>query len=298
MPELVPTWEGLVELSGGGDVEARFLSLWCPPPYITGCAQAVWVDPTGREEPALLRNYDFAPALLEGNWLATRWIGRHVLAMGDCLWGALDGLNEAGLSASLSFGGRTVCGTGFGVPLVLRYLLEVAQTTAEAIKLLKRVPSSMSYNITLLDRHADWATVFIAPDRPAEVTRQKATTNLQHRVEWPEHARATRAVERLECLERTVAAAACAGDVACALLQPPLFQTTYLRGYGTLYSAMYRPRSGTAELLWADQRWSQSLDAFKDGERKVTYLADAPEGASPDSTADTVATDVRRIAMD
>ena len=84
MPELVPVWEQLAELAGGGDVEARFLSLWCPPAYIAGCSQTVWIDPQGRDEPALLRNYDFAPALLEGNWLATRWTGRRVAAMGDC----------------------------------------------------------------------------------------------------------------------------------------------------------------------------------------------------------------------
>jgi len=54
MPELVPTWERLVELAGGGDVESRFLSLWCPPPYIVGCSQAVWMDPAGKEEAALL----------------------------------------------------------------------------------------------------------------------------------------------------------------------------------------------------------------------------------------------------
>jgi predicted choloylglycine hydrolase len=123
MPELVPTWERLVALAGGGDVEARFLSLWCPPPYIAGCSQAIWVDPLGNEEPALLRNYDFAPGLLEGSWLATRWSGQRVAALGDCLWGALDGLNDAGLAAALSFGGRTVSGTGFGIPLVLRYVL-------------------------------------------------------------------------------------------------------------------------------------------------------------------------------
>jgi hypothetical protein len=31
MPELVPTYERLVELAGGGDVAARMLSLWRPP---------------------------------------------------------------------------------------------------------------------------------------------------------------------------------------------------------------------------------------------------------------------------
>ncbi len=94
MPELVPTWERLVELAGGGDVGSRFLSLWCPPPYITGCSQGVWIDPQGQEPPALLRNYDFAPGLLEGSWLATRWRGQRVAALGDCIWGALDGLKR------------------------------------------------------------------------------------------------------------------------------------------------------------------------------------------------------------
>ena len=118
----------------------------------------------------------------------------------------------------------------------------------------------MSYNITLLDRHADGATLFLAPDRPAELTRHAATTNFQHHVEWHDHARATRSVERLECLEQLLGAAGSAEDVTQALLQPPLFQSSYLRGYGTLYTAVYRPQSGRVELLWPGVRWAQSLE--------------------------------------
>jgi len=285
MPELVPTWQRLVELAGGGDVEARFLSLWCPPPYIVGCSQAVWLDPTGADEPALLRNYDFAPALLEGTWLATRWCGQRVVAMGDCIWGVLDGMNEAGVAASLSFGGRTVSGTGFGIPLVLRYLLEVAQSTAEAVALLQRVPVSMSYNITLLDRKAEWATVFVAPDRPTEVTARKVTTNFQHEVEWPEHARATRSVERLASLQQRIDAPASLRSTVDALLEPPLFQSAYLRGYGTLYSVVYRPRSGHIELLWPGQRWAQTVQSFAEGRREIVYTPGADATASPDESA-------------
>ena len=35
MPELVSTYERLVELAGGSDTAARFLSLYRPPPYLT-----------------------------------------------------------------------------------------------------------------------------------------------------------------------------------------------------------------------------------------------------------------------
>lgn len=271
MPELVSTWEHMVALAGGGDIESRFLSLWCPPPYIAGCSQAVWVDHKGRDEPVLLRNYDFAPLLLEGNWLATRWTGPRVAAMGDCLWGALDGLNEAGLAASLSFGGRAVSGTGFGIPLVLRYLLEVAQTTAEAVHILQRVPVNMCYTVTLLDVQGDWATVFVSPDRPTEVTRRNAVTNYQHQVDWPEHARATHSVERRACLQTQLDGPGTAEDAVNALLRPPLYQTSWLRGYGTLYCAAYRPRSGTVELSWPDQRWMQPLHQFTEGARNIRY---------------------------
>jgi predicted choloylglycine hydrolase len=168
-----------------------------------------------------------------------------------------------------------VSGTGFGIPLVLRYVLEVAQDTAEAITLLQRLPVSMSYSITLLDRRAEWATVFVAPDRAVEVTRRKVVTNFQHQVEWPEHARATRAEERLASLQQRIDASGPLQDAVNALLQPPLFQSAYLRGYGTLYSAVYRPRSGAVELLWPGQRWAQTMDSFVDDRREIVY---APGG--------------------
>ncbi len=275
MSELVPTWERLVELAGGGDVESRFLSMWCPPPYIGGCSQAIWIDPSGNEEPALLRNYDFAPLLLEGSWLATRWSGQRVAALGDCLWGALDGVNESGLAAALSFGGRTVSGTGFGIPLVLRLVLEVAEDTASAIRLLQRVPASMCYSITLLDRRGDWATVFVSPDRPTEVTRLKVVTNFQHKVEWEQHARATQAVQRRDGLQGLVDGGVPMRQVVDGLLRAPLYQSAFLRGHGTLYSAIYRPRSGQVELLWPQQSWAQSLTDFTEGQRDIVYPTDA-----------------------
>ena len=52
MPELVPSYEILAELAGGGDLEARFLSFYSPPPYLSGCSQAVWPG----NEPMLVRN--------------------------------------------------------------------------------------------------------------------------------------------------------------------------------------------------------------------------------------------------
>jgi predicted choloylglycine hydrolase len=181
-----------------------------------------------------------------------------------------------------------VSGQGFGIPVVLRYVLEVAETTAEAVALLQRLPISMCYSITLLDRHADAATVFVAPDRPAEVTRRNAVTNFQHQVDWPEHARATHAEERLQALQQQLDGPGTLTDATAALLQPPLFQAAYLRGYGTLYSAVYRPLSGQVELLWPGQQWLQNVDQFAPGQRDIVYTPQAAEdvGPSPVELAD------------
>ena len=138
MPELVGTYDRLVDLAGGGDVAARMLSLYRPPPYLSGCSQAAIAGP----DPMLVRNYDYAPSRLEGVVQSTAW-GRHrVIGMSDCLWGLLDGINDAGLVVSLTFGGRRVLGDGFGIPVVVRYLLETCATVAEAREALGKVPET------------------------------------------------------------------------------------------------------------------------------------------------------------
>ena len=76
----------MVELVGGGDLEARFLSLYDPPAFVAGCTQALWTHRT----PALVRNYDYAPSLFDGLILRSAWNGTGVVAMTDCVWGVLD----------------------------------------------------------------------------------------------------------------------------------------------------------------------------------------------------------------
>ena len=76
----------------------------------------------------LVRNYDYPASRLEGIVYLTEWSGRRVLGMSDCLWGLLDGVNDAGLAVSLTFGGRRDVGDGFGIPIVVRYLLEICDT--------------------------------------------------------------------------------------------------------------------------------------------------------------------------
>ena len=70
-------------------------------------------------------------------------------------------MNSDGLAVSLTFGGAKGAGPGFGIPLIVRYLLEVAGTTSEAVTTLSRLPISMSHNLTLTDRGGETCTAYV-----------------------------------------------------------------------------------------------------------------------------------------
>ena len=149
MPELVPIWSALVAATGADELGARMLTLYDPPPLLSGCSQAALPG-----EAALVRNYDYDPNLFDAVVLETRFAGTRVIGMADQLWGLLDGVNDRGLAVSFTFGGRRCAGRGFSVPIVVRYLLETCATVAEGVAALERIPVQAAYNVTLVDRHA------------------------------------------------------------------------------------------------------------------------------------------------
>ncbi len=225
MPELVPVHERLVELAGSRALDARLLSLYNPPAFVSGCSQVAWT----RDRPALIRNYDYPASRLEGQLLLTAWGERRVLGMSDCLWGLLDGMNDRGLAASLTFGGSVATADGFAIPLVMRYLLEVCDTVQQACEVLARVPIHTSQNVTLLDRDGDFMTAYIAPGQPTQFQRTPIATNHQQTVQWPQYERAVRSVARKSFLTRLLADPALAtGDLLEAFLAAPLYSPSHL----------------------------------------------------------------------
>ena len=281
MPELTPIYDELCNLAGGGDVESRFLSFYCPPPYLTGCSQAVWSG----DEPLLVRNYDYNPKAVDAVLLKTRWGGRRVMGMSDGLFGLVDGMNDAGLVASLTFGGRQATGEGFGVPVILRYILQTCETVAEARDVLVRVPCHMSYNVTVLDRNRDYLTAYLAPDREALITHAAVATNHQERVEWKSHARFTATVERERfLLQRLTLHPETREKFMGSFLKPPLYSLAFSHGFGTLYTAAYRPAHREVEVLWPGRNWRKSFDGFSEDVVTVNYpapYANAAEAGVP-----------------
>ena len=263
MPELMPAYDRVVELAGGSDLAARMLSLYKPPPYLAACSQGAWMR---HGDPVLVRNYDYAPSRMEGVIWSTG-ILRRVIGMSDCLWGLLDGMNDAGLAVSLTFGGRRVLGDGFGIPIVVRYLLETCEDVSSAREALARLPFSLAHNLTLVDRGGDVLTAYVSPDREPIFREFPVATNHQGIVEWPEQARATRTIERerhiVDLLDDPDTTGSSFED---AFLRAPLFSTAYGSGFGTLYTAAYRPASGLADFRWPAFSWRLGFDSFEESE--------------------------------
>lgn len=268
MPKMWPTYLHLCEITNADIDIARFLTGFQPPAYISACAQAV-ID---SDEIQLVRNYDYHPELLEGTLLLSKWNDQKVMGTSDCLIGIVDGMNEAGLCVSLTFGGRKEVGYGFGIPFILRYVLEFCTTTREAVKELKSIPSHMSYNVTVVDKKGEIKTLMLAPDKAPLVTSIAFATNHQGNVDWPENAQFNQTVKRYNFIENYLKSKNISSkELAKAFLHPPLYNTKFTEGFGTLYTSVYQPEKLRMELLWPNASMEQSFDDFVEKQVLIQY---------------------------
>jgi len=268
MPEMWPTYQRLCKLGKGDKIAARFLTGFQPPAYISGCSQAV----TTGKDIQLVRNYDFHPDLMEGTQLLTCWNKKKVIATSDCLIGVVDGMNDHGLAVSLTFGGRKEVGVGFGIPFILRYVLEFCSTVDEAVAALIRIPSHMSYNVTVVDKTGQFKTVQLAPDRTPVVTDASFTTNHQGIVDWPENAAFNKTLERSSFLKKMLSGKNVnSNQVADAFLKAPLYNTKFKEGFGTLFTSIYRQLEDKVVLRWPRTSVEQTFDNFQEVYKLINY---------------------------
>ncbi|GGK72167.1 C45 family autoproteolytic acyltransferase/hydolase [Amphritea balenae] len=267
MPELVPLYQELLKLLDCDDLQARFLSLYCPPTFYSGCSQLIYK----KHEPVIIRNYDFPAFLCEGTILRSHWRDKQVIAMADCVWGVLDGINDAGLGVSINYGGRLVEGKGFGITIVVRYILETCSNVDEAIAVLKRVPVHLDYNIALLDKAGNHATVFIAPDRDICVTQATTSTNHQGPQEPGKPLFLEDSGIRLDALN-TLASPRESNlqETISAFLHPPLYRC-HENSSGTLYTAVYNPTQGTVSYIWPHYSLNLSFDQLTEQTLDIHY---------------------------
>ncbi len=280
MPEMQPLYERFREASNDCPVAAQFLTGYQPPAYLVSCSQAVLLN----EEPLLIRNYDLSPDLSENLLTQSNWLGQEVIGTNECLWGLDDGMNKSGLVASLTFGGSNKVGKGFGIPFIVRYVLQTCENVKQAIKVLQRVPSHMAYNVTLVDKLGDFATVMLAPDQPAIVTRERCITNHQTRVTWPQQAAFSKTVERKQFLDKLLASSKMSEQqLREAFLAAPLLSGNYPQQFGTVYTAVYKPVSGTMSYHWpAEEAWKHSFANFRETSKTVSLGKQTNPGKQAD----------------
>jgi predicted choloylglycine hydrolase len=267
MPEMLPIYESFLEASNDCPIAAQFLTGYQPPAYLVNCSQAVLLD----EEPLLIRNYDLSPDLSENLLTKSNWLGQEIIGSNECLWGLDDGMNKSGLAASLSFGGRNKVGKGFGIPFILRYMLQTCENIKQATKVLQRVPSHMAYNVTLLDKQGAFATVMVAPEQAAIVTHERCITNHQTRVTWPQQAAFSKTLERKQFLDELLARGKVnEHQLRKAFLATPLRSTNYPQKFGTVYTAVYKPLSESMSYHWpAEKAWRHSFADFRASAKTV-----------------------------
>ncbi|MDO7728482.1 MAG: C45 family autoproteolytic acyltransferase/hydrolase [Loktanella sp.] len=298
MPELTTVYDRLVAVAGGSDRAARFLSTWCPPTYLGGCSLAAIAS---KKHVRLVRNYDLSPELNEGLLLRTQWLGRPVMGMVEFLWGLSDGINDAGLSVALAYGGRSETGVGFGITTIVRYVLETCNTVDDALAVLDRVPSHMAYNLVLADASGRTASVEMAPGGGMTKMPLAVATNHQGGAPAADRPTFTRTFERRSHLEKLQIKPR---KLNRQFLKAPLLQDRYEQGFGTLFTAEYDPKALTLGLTLNGERWDQAVDNFTEGQRVVNYATnsglaqsiDAPYGDVDWSKAASV--DWTRVAQD
>ncbi len=268
MPEMWPTYKRLCKLAKADDLAARFLTGFQPTAYISACSNAV----LSGKEIQLVRNYDYHPNLMEGTQLLSAWNGKKVIATSDCLIGVIDGMNEDGLAISLTFGGRKEVGVGFGIPFILRYVLEFCSNLEEAVEALVRIPSHMSYNVTVVDKTGAFKTVRLAPDKKPVITDAAFTTNHQGAVDWSENAAFNKTMERSAFLEKMLAKKGIkASAIADSFLQKPLYNTKFKEGFGTLFTAVYQPAKGVVEMRWPGIKVTQTFEGFQEQYKLINF---------------------------
>jgi predicted choloylglycine hydrolase len=151
-------------------------------------------------------------------------------------------MNEHGLCASLSYGGSDDTGKGFGVSLVLKYVLDFCKTTREAIEIFKRVPVSMAYNITLIDSINHVVTLELSPFEDPIVLARPFAVNQQGDFDLNNYAMFSNSQERQQTIKELLFDPLVSIEsFVTAFSYSPLFSTDYDKNFGTLYTGIFNP---------------------------------------------------------
>ena len=127
------------------------------------------------------------------------------------------------------------------------------------------------------DRENRFETLAVVPGQEMLKMGTRVSTNHQPGSSWPIYEEKVHTHYRYQYLDEVTGAAQLSShEFSRRFLQPPLYNTQFGRGFGTLYSAAFYPQSRTCEYLWPEQVWSFDLDKFDERKYRINFVD--PEG--------------------
>ncbi|HLR67189.1 MAG TPA: C45 family peptidase [Virgibacillus sp.] len=112
----------------------------------------------------LIRNYDFSPEVYDARLVFIQ-PDESYASVGHSLHvtGRTEGVNEKGLAIALHFVNSQDTQNGFTAAAVIRIILDTCKSTEEAIKMIKQLPHSWSYNFSIGDSNGNTVVVEQSP---------------------------------------------------------------------------------------------------------------------------------------
>jgi predicted choloylglycine hydrolase len=124
----------------------------------------------------------------------------------------------------------------------------------------------MAYNITLLDKSGNYASIFLHPGREPRVSYEASCTNHQDQVEWLEYAWFSQTVERKQYLDYCLMSPLETREsMIKKFLKEPLYHTRFEKAFGTLYTVSYEVDKGEMHIFWPEKTAVRSFENFKEG---------------------------------
>ena len=153
----------------------------------------------------------------------------------------------------MAYGGRKKVGEGFGIAIVIRYILEICTNAEQAIEALRRIPVHLDYNIALVDASGVAYTVYICPGEDVIVTQELCSTNQQPFDPANEQFFLEDSQERLTALQGIAHSPYTTQQCLDAFLYPPLYRLHENNQSGTLYTAAYFPQALSLCYMWPNR---------------------------------------------